>query len=658
MALKIKHVADLLTMHFNIPNYQRGYRWENKHIEALLDDLFYFAEQMEEVENKSGKFYCVQPLAVVKNIEQSTSEYIIYDVIDGQQRLTTIYLLLSYLEDARKTNYRGGLANNIFMLKYESRDADFFINKDFKRADISESIRNIDFFYMTRAYLSISQWFEKHDSALPLILKTLIPMGYKDTSNLSEEEKKKAEETNDKKNDVRFIWYEITPKQKTDSIEVFNQLNYGKTPLTSTELIKALLLQCDIYTEDNKLMREIAFRRSCEWDTMEKQLQNPFMWSMLMAPEDTSASHISFILAFVSQKLYAGINDKEFRDLLDKNSTDFSYQIFNRYLGNNADGKYAERVKHIWNEILSTYTAVYNWYINRDSYHLIGLLIWLKEFNAKKGTFLLNEKVEYLQQLLTNYENNTKEDFIKNLKVEIARLVYVEETKKDKNGNSVRWGIEYINYNDSPKDLIRILVLFNVEQLRQQQEESARFPFHLLREHKITSLEHIHPQNLNLDNVEIETLREWLDVKKNNLKELKLLDEYQDHIDKLRSYLKDKSTYEDNKIAANDIIAKIDKKFNDLVEMVESQMHTLYNMALVDRGTNSALSNNLLDKKRSILINNKTYVLPATRRAFSKYYSEPTTDNPLVKLWTKPDRDAYFKVIQKIYLSYTSLLKK
>ena len=64
--LEIKHVADLLDMHFHIPCYQRGYRWESKHIEDLLDDLYDFSVQMSETSNNRGKFYCIQPLAVLK----------------------------------------------------------------------------------------------------------------------------------------------------------------------------------------------------------------------------------------------------------------------------------------------------------------------------------------------------------------------------------------------------------------------------------------------------------------------------------------------------------------------------------------------------------------------------------------------------------------
>lgn len=130
--LELRHVADLLTMHFNIPSYQRGYRWESKHVEALLDDLYGFSKQMEDMPNKQGKFYCFQPLAIVKNKKLSNETDTVYDVIDGQQRLTTLYLLLSYLEETRKCNFSGRLATSLFTLKYESRDSDFFIKKNLK----------------------------------------------------------------------------------------------------------------------------------------------------------------------------------------------------------------------------------------------------------------------------------------------------------------------------------------------------------------------------------------------------------------------------------------------------------------------------------------------------------------------------------------------
>jgi len=652
--LETKHVADLLDMHFHIPNYQRGYRWECKHIEALLDDLYAFSVQMSEMENKAGKFYCIQPLAVVVNKQLSTKDEIVYDVIDGQQRLTTLYLILSYLQDARKFLCSGSLTTAIFSLKYESRDSEFFDNEEYKNSDIKDAIRNIDFFYMTRAYKAIGEWFEKKQINKALILEVLIPKKYKMITGLKGEELMKTKESNDKENDVRFIWYEVPSEDNAESIEVFSQLNYGKTALTATELVKALLFQCDIYTKDKSLMHEIAFRRSCEWDIMEKQLQDPFMWSMFMPDEYYFASHITIVLLLVSNNLYTELLEKNQNLKIDKNSKDFIYQVCNKYLGTNKEGDYASYVEKVWKKIQSTYTALYNWFKNPDTYHLIGLLIWLKEYKAKD--FDNAKRFMLIESMMNEYSAKSKNEFIGYLKQQIASIIHIDKNINTKEG-VIPWGLAHINYNDNALQLIRILVLFNVEDVRTKQDESARFPFHLLRRFNVTSLEHIHPQNLIIDNIKLDTLTKWLDVKTKSLHQLGNK-KYDQDIAKLKTLIKDEASYKENKDEAQAIISKIDKEFDELAHMSENQMHTLYNMALVDKDTNSALSNNLLDRKREILRDyqerKETYVLPTTQKVFSKYYSPTKEDNVLPKLWTISDRDAYFKAIKKVYDDFDS----
>lgn len=48
MNLKIAHVGDLRGMCFNIPDYQRGYRWETKQVCELLDDLLEFGNSKKK----------------------------------------------------------------------------------------------------------------------------------------------------------------------------------------------------------------------------------------------------------------------------------------------------------------------------------------------------------------------------------------------------------------------------------------------------------------------------------------------------------------------------------------------------------------------------------------------------------------------------------
>lgn len=262
---------------------------------------------------------------------------------------------------------------------------------------------------------------------------------------------------------------------------------------------------------------------------------------------------------------------------------------------------------------------------------------------------------------MNEYGLKSKDEFIVYLKKQIASIIHINETISTKD-RTIPWGLDRINYNDNALQLIRILITFNVEDIRSMQNESSRFPFHLLRKFNITSLEHIHPQNLVLDNISLDTLQSWLKVKENSFKQINKYAEYEEKINTLKKFIKDELSYKENKDVAQTLINEIDKEFDDLANMSEEQMHTLYNMALVDKETNSALSNNLLDRKREILREyqekKKTYVLPSTQKAFSKYYSPVQKENILPKLWTTPDRKAYYQAIKKVYDEFDLYFEK
>ncbi|UJH92088.1 DUF262 domain-containing protein [Antarcticibacterium sp. 1MA-6-2] len=89
--LELKTISELQEFNFFIPSYQRGYRWSTKEVVELLNDISNFTPRLIEEHSDEKTWYCLQPI-VVKKIENGK-----YEVIDGQQRLTTIYLILYYL---------------------------------------------------------------------------------------------------------------------------------------------------------------------------------------------------------------------------------------------------------------------------------------------------------------------------------------------------------------------------------------------------------------------------------------------------------------------------------------------------------------------------------------------------------------------------------
>ena len=73
-------------VHYVIPRYQRAYAWEDKEIVQLIDDI-----------NDSTGDYYIGSLIVAKVKAKVKGKVETYEVVDGQQRLTTLYLLLHYL---------------------------------------------------------------------------------------------------------------------------------------------------------------------------------------------------------------------------------------------------------------------------------------------------------------------------------------------------------------------------------------------------------------------------------------------------------------------------------------------------------------------------------------------------------------------------------
>ena len=187
----LKSIKELENYKFFIPSYQRGYRGGDREVGALLEDIWDFAN----TEQKGGSFYCLQPLVVKNNSPK-------YNVIDGQQRLTTIFLIVKFLDN-----------KDLFTLEYQTRvnSAEFLKNIANKKEGKQQ---NIDFFHFAKAYEIISKFF--NDKGI-------------------NDRKKFLDTLYDK---CKVLWYEAQEKEN----DVFIRLNIGKIPLLEAENIKALFL--------------------------------------------------------------------------------------------------------------------------------------------------------------------------------------------------------------------------------------------------------------------------------------------------------------------------------------------------------------------------------------------------------------------------------
>ncbi len=313
--LEAKPIGEIQGL-FNIPAYQRGYRWEKTQVKTLLNDLYQCMEA-----NGQEKEYCLQPVVVQKRDESQ------YNLIDGQQRLTTIYILLRYAQ-----HYFPFFKTN-FSFEYETRkDTQVFLDK----MDSQLAQTNIDFFHIYQAYTTIKEWLEE---TFPADTNKQ----YFALSNL-------YKYINEK---VKVIWYEVG--SEVDPIALFTRLNVGKIQLTNAELIRALFLSDTPDGMENRKKYEMAN----QWDEIERQLR-----------DDDDAFWAFFTRKSV--KDYPTRIDILFDLMFHKQDTEKD-PLFTFF-------KMEKRLKRsdkdsVWQEVISSFLQLKGWYKDNVYYHKIGYLI-------------------------------------------------------------------------------------------------------------------------------------------------------------------------------------------------------------------------------------------------------------------------------------------
>ncbi|MEZ2336959.1 DUF262 domain-containing protein [Mucilaginibacter sp. RCC_168] len=589
-------VSELLGRCFFVPAYQRGYRWTERQVTDLLEDIYTFAKKTEKT---PGEFYCLQPVVVKFDEEKNY-----YEVIDGQQRLTTIRILLVYLQ---KEHHHGQplekyYGKKLFKLVYETRpDLTLFLD------NIIADETNIEFYHVYKSYDYISNWFaekvqlgEMFYELCDTIIKTLV---YNQKHNKQE-------------GVVQVIWYEMHPGS-TNAIDTFIRINLGKIPLTNAELIKALFLQERNFgsSEAARLMQlEIAQ----EWDNIENQLQDENFWWFLNRSGNSASSHIEFIFDIMQTDIVG--ENKE----LDKeigNDKDRTFRFFSKLFGNEPD---YEVIKANWDRVKEYFATFKKWFDNPKWYHYIGFLIYT------------GKTVEEILKLLNQKNILTKEDADRELIDTIKKeFEHLDWEKVDD---------EYhlkVTYKEGSELLKRFFLLFNLEYIvRKAGQENLvyRFPFKAFktlkkkREENNWDIEHI---NAATDN----QLEKWEDQKTWLLNAIEDVKEMPEPLQTtIRHFLS---------VANGEGFESLHEQVllvSGETNMEEKLKHSLGNLTLLDAGTNRGYGNALFTSKRRIIIEKDkagTFVPICTKHVFLKYFD----GNPKAT-WTEDDVKAYRNALE------------
>jgi len=222
---KAKTIRELLSgAKYSIDYYQREYRWQNKQVAELIDDLtgrfqadYETGHAREEVEDY-GHYFLGSIIISHKNGQNF--------IIDGQQRLTTLTLLLIYLHNLQKDREDAvhDIEKLIFSQKYGRKSFNIdveerlacmeaiFEDQPFDETDSPESIQNI-----LARYDDIKDLFpsELTGDVLPYFIDWLIE-------------------------NVHLV--EITAYSDEDAYTIFETMNDRGLSLTPTEMLKGYLL--------------------------------------------------------------------------------------------------------------------------------------------------------------------------------------------------------------------------------------------------------------------------------------------------------------------------------------------------------------------------------------------------------------------------------
>lgn len=557
IVLDTKFVGDI-EGDFFVPSYQRGYRWGETEVVRLLEDIF----------STGGKRnYCLQPVVVKKNGD-------LFELIDGQQRLTTLYLIYRYMNEVSF----GFIDEPKFNLSYGTREK----SEEFLHSiDITKKEENIDFWFICTAYESIKEWFEKKDRKSTL-------------TNIN----KFFDES------IKVIWYEVGESE--DAISLFTRLNIGKIPLTSAELVKAIFLSKDTETGvDREKQEEI----SLQWDNIEKELHNNSFWYFLTnATNMRYQTRIDLVLDLIAGK-QDGNREKYY--------TFFKFDELRKQ----------KSLDDIWRKIQQTFLILKDWYENHELYHKIG--------------YLITSSTLTLQQIYVLSENKTKDEFKKLLDEYIKNSIAFKGNYSE---------LSYEKLADQKK-ISTILLLFNIESVRQNGENTQWFPFDKFKynkESKVTwSLEHIHAQNSEGLRTQ-EMWKEWLKL---HIHSVETIDTNQEKlIEQMKNaIIKEKLERSEFDMLQQKVIDLLSVKGNT------EYMHSIANMALLNSNDNAALNNSTFDVKRNAIIDmdkKGQYIPFCTKMVFLKYYT-PSAENQL-HFWGQADRIAYINAINSVLTDYLS----
>lgn len=626
---------------FFVPAYQRGYRWRPKEVELFIEDLVQFrTEEDQKSASDRCPFCCLQAI-VVKDRGNNELE-----VIDGQQRLTTVLILLQALYTIKEKSSlqikielesAGNpikvsnpiICSGVYSIEYEHRPDSNMWLEEITRAYFLDIIngntqeldrlknRNSDYYHLVDAYTTSIKIFNGWTTD-------------NDRSTFDETLKKFT----------RFIWYDITKNNSNDTeVDIFDRINATKIALNNAELIKALLLQKDNFGSDTQLRDQLAI----DWDSIEKRLQEPSFWGFVYSTRHPYEyeTHIEYIFDLLKNKTESDRDDYYFT---------FN-QYYAAFLRNQKDR--LTFVKNSWEEVLKTMLLLEEWYNDRTCYHYIGYLLeYGKELNTTNDI-----SIPYLRGLLTGINKDQRTAKLKELVKHSLEGLQSKELFHGPRGNKVT----------------QLLFLLNIQSEQNRNSDTARFSFSSYKqiwkspgwneEHVASNVDYSLDPN-DREGLAYALFEYFTGVVKGaedlTQYEINVRAQYpadqdaKDLCDKLWGFLTIKKTDKDFEKDLNAIYDEIMGYFEDKNDKFKEpvlvgrakrrEKDFIWNFALLNATTNKSYGNSIYPLKRKRIMSDEYYIYTpiCTRALFEKAYSHKLSN---LMVWSRKDAKDYWDYI-------------
>lgn len=389
---------------FYIPEYQRGYKWTKSNVQVLLDDL----KKFEESKPSDKQFYCLQNITIVPDTNYPER----LNVVDGQQRLTTLYILMSYL----KTHDRVDLSFfKESCLEYAIREnTAVYLRKLAQNDNLvwmqrinPDDAKSKDEWYIRDVAAGIVEWFGSNS----LSEKTLFEQ-------------------------LQLIVNRI---EKGNENTIFAGLNGGKVDLDGADLVRAELITrssnekygvipSNLLPDVSEKINEFRTRLGMELDDMSRwwsdSERQKFFIQLL--PDHTIENKQFNYKDYPIDLLYQLYYECDYEVFEDKEREPLDFRFFEH--GRDTNGVKRDHDHwELYESVVSLHRTMQEWYNDTKLYHWIGFLFF--NFKGRKiGEDTISFRQIYRQWAKWKKWDNSPENKSINNKSEF--LAYIQRLIK------------------------------------------------------------------------------------------------------------------------------------------------------------------------------------------------------------------------------------